>query len=113
MTRPEQYRMFNKMVCCILDYADIVDIPIRIGTVHRTYEECKRNVEKGTGILNSRHRYSLAIDIWIIDSTGKKIIWADKRYGELGTHWRLLGGEWGGEWPNPDLYHFQLRERVA
>ena len=102
------------MVSLLLGFAELKSIDIRIGEVHRPYFVAKKYAQEGKGILNSKHRYSLAADIWLTDPTGKKIIWDKSHYlyRELGEFWEAIGGTWGGSWKKPDVYHFELRGRI-
>jgi len=95
------------------EYAELMNIPLRHATAHRTIEECQRLVKEGTGILNSKHRWSLAHDYWIITSSGKDIEWKCTGYAILGRFWKFLGGRWGGDWKKKDIFHFELAERPA
>lgn len=84
MNRKQQYREFIYMVYSLLREAYLYDIPIRLGEAHRTKYQAIENIRKGVSkTLNSRHRWSLAIDLWIIKpykgQPGKGIVWWDKK----------------------------------
>ena len=122
--RKEQYKHFNKMVILLLQYAEFQNITIRLGEAHRTLYQAKSNLKWGTSkTLYSKHRYSLAIDIWITKPykgrPGKDIEWSHQRYIVLGKFWKYLGGTWGGlkEYGGDfnslnDPYHFEVKGRV-
>jgi hypothetical protein len=102
------------MVRMLLEFADFQGIPIRLGEAHRPYFVAKKYSKEGKGILNSKHRWSLAIDIWIIDDTGKKIIWKDVRYAVLADYWQnTLKGKAGFYFSRCDAYHFEFPEKPA
>jgi len=114
MNRFDQYAKFLDMVSHLILHAQSHDIPIRLGEAHRPKFVAEKYVKEGTGILNSKHRWSLAIDIWIIDAkTGKEILWKDPRYDILGKFWESLTGIWGGHFERYDPYHFECGEKPA
>jgi len=113
MTRPEQYKLFNKMVCAVLNYCSIKNIPVRLGEAHRPYFVAQKYSQENKGILRSKHRWSLALDLWITDDTGKKILWQDPRYFHIGQFWKEIGGIWGGDFKRIDEYHFEFQEKPA
>jgi len=96
MNRRSQLDEFNQMVELLLGYADLKKIRWRYGEAHRPGFVAEKYAKLGTGIKNSKHRYSLAIDIWITDQSGKKIVWNHKPYIPLGLFWKSIGGRWGG-----------------
>lgn len=113
MKRLEQYSKFNQMVELLFGYARLAGIPIRYGEAHRPYFVAEKYAKEGKGIIKSKHRWSLAVDIWITDSEiGNKILWKDDRYKTLGDFWKFIGGKWGGNFKKPyDPYHFEFPER--
>jgi hypothetical protein len=112
MTRQEQYADFIDMQCKLYAYAKAQGIPIRQGEAQRPQWVAAEYAKEGTGTLDSKHIYSLAIDLWIIN--GKQIIWVDKRYALLGTFWKSLGGIWGGDFKKrSDPYHFEYAQAPA
>ena len=113
MDRYGQYRKFNKMVAMLLQYCEFRDIPIRMGEVHRPKFVAERYAQQGKGIINSKHRYSLAVDIWIASgTTGKRIDYKDVRYDVIADFWRYLGGEAGYYWKRKDRYHLEIKGPV-
>jgi len=96
LNRREQLNEFNKMTQILLSFADLKKIPWRYAEAHRPYFVAERYHQMGIGILNSKHRYSLALDLWV-DPTGKNpILKNHKPYIPLGLFWKHLGGRWGG-----------------
>lgn len=129
MNRAEQYRKFRKM-CQLLElYAEMVGLPIRDGEAHRPPEMCEIYARRGTGIVRSKHRYSLARDYWLYGNSGREILWATTpetkaKYLLLGQFWEFLGGKWGGRFKSRrvgrgkrrggyDPYHYEYAERPA
>ena len=118
MNRYDQYTKFIFMLIRLLLFAYRKRIPIRGGSWNRGLEECRRNVEKGTGILNSKHRYSLAVDLWIAAGpNGRQITWTRRgdtsetidQFRAMGEYWEKLGGVWGGRFERFDPYHFEIK----
>lgn len=111
-TRTEQYLYFNLMVSKLLAYGVERNIPFRLGPAHRTQDEANALAKAGKGIKNSKHIYSLAIDLWITD--GVKILWESPHYKTLGEYWVEMGGVHGSSFKQyKDIYHFELAEKPA
>ena len=118
MTRREQLDRFLLCQELLFGYARLQGIPIRQGDAYRTPAQAAANAAAGTGIANSEHRYSLAIDIWI-DPTGRDPIYSPKQlllhpevvaqYYDLGRFWELLGETWGGRFQRKDFCHFEIK----
>ena len=113
VSRTNQYERFLLMLCQLFLYSIRNKIPIRQGEAHRPFFVAQKYVVDGTGILNSKHRYSLAQDIWITDAGGKKILWKHPDYKKLGLYWESMGGTWGGRFKRKDVYHFEYGENPA
>lgn len=118
MTRYDQNAWFIAAFVKLLQYTMDHNIPVRGGEWHRpgllakAYSMGVDFVYKGVrffwpkvGVEQSDHIYSLAVDIWITDSTGKDILWEDARYQILGSQWVGLGGYWSEK----DPYHFEIK----
>lgn len=117
-TRRDQYWEFRAMIHLLEQYAALLRIPLRDGECHRPADQCERMAKAGKGIVDSKHRYSLAKDEWIISGrTGKDIEWAvtaeiQAKYLLLGTFWEFIGGIWGGHFKKRyDPYHFESKEK--
>lgn len=118
MTRREQLDRFILCQGMLFDYARLRGIPTRQGDAFRTQAQAEANAAAGTGIANSEHRYSLAVDIWI-DPTGKDPIYTPAQlsahpevvaqYLDLGRFWEFLGETWGGRFARQDLCHFEIK----
>ena len=114
MTRPKQYKKFLSMVEKLLTFAIINGYAIRLGEAHRPKFVAERYSKQGKGIIRSKHRWSLAIDIWVYDKkTGKRILWKSPVYEKLGLFWEHMGGTWGGRWKRKDNPHFEYPEKPA
>ena len=126
MTRSDQNIKFLRSLIALLNFAIEQGIPIRGGEwqrpdlLTRIYSTGIDIVNRGlklfspvVGIQASKHIPSLAVDLWITDDTGKKILWADPRYEALGRFWESLGGTWGGRFKKPDIYHMEIKEPVC
>lgn len=112
--RASQYRKFNHMVADLLLFADRTGIPIKGGEWYRTQAAAAVNAASGVGSINSKHIYSLAIDLVITTPDGLGIVMLnDPRYRQLGDFWESQGGRWGGNFKTSaysDIYHFELNE---
>ena len=114
MTRAEQYVKFLSMVIELLKFCRNNEVPVRLGEAHRPAFVAEKYAAEGIGIIKSKHRYSLAIDIWIYCKGGMDIDWKDPRYEIMGKFWEGMGGTWGGNFKKlRDLYHFELADKVA
>lgn len=116
MKRSEQYLWFNASLSSLLHWLVNERIPFRLGEAHRTAERAEQLAKEGKGIVNSKHVYSLAVDIWITDPSGLSILWKDQRYEKAGQYWKALGGVWGGDFKGKtagDIYHFEISEKVS
>jgi hypothetical protein len=122
MTRREQLDRFLLCQELLFGYARLKGIPIRQGDAYRTPAQAAANAAAGTGIANSEHTRSLAVDIWI-DPTGKDPIYtpmqlkahpeAMAQYHDLGKFWEALGETWGGRFTRQDLCHFEIEGSPA
>ncbi len=69
----------------------------------RTVQQAKANTAKGTGIVQSMHRWGCAADF-----ADRETRWDDpKFFVALGEEALKLGLWWGGEWRKPDRPHVQ------
>jgi len=66
MNRREQYKKFQHMTVQLLLFCEYWEIPVRDGEAHRPRMVAEDYQRRGVGILNSKHRKSLAKDWWII-----------------------------------------------
>jgi hypothetical protein len=110
-TRQDQYDEFNFMVARLLTFALDQRIPIRIAEAHRPAFVAEKYAKEGLGIIDSKHRYSLAVDIWVTSKTGLDIDYRSPEYETLGSYWKDLGGTWGGSWKRRDSVHFEYAEK--
>lgn len=111
-TRQDQYADFNFAVARLLMFAIDQHISIRFGEAYRNAEQAAIYAKAGTGTLDSRHRYSLAVDLWITEKNGLGIAWKHPDYSTLGRFWKELGHIWGGDFKKyNDVYHFEYKEK--
>jgi hypothetical protein len=126
INRADQYAWLADAVTKTLVFCKANAIPIRFGEANRPSILAKiystginlwnRGVQlvwPKVGIADSKHLYSLAIDIWIYDPAHpKEILWSDPRYALIGKFWESLGGTWGGRFTKPDIYHCEVAGSV-
>lgn len=93
-------------------YAKMFDIKFIVTDFHRTVDRQQKLYAAGKsqcdGINNkSKHQSWLAEDICIVKDGG--LVWnRTDAYELLGTHWKKLGGIWGGDFDfADDIYHFE------
>lgn len=117
MTRKIQVELFNRMLSKMLDYIVNQGLPVRMGELHRPKFVAEHYVKLKTGILNSLHRKSLAIDIWV-SYKGYDVAWEDSGiYEKLAIFWESMGGKAGRFfYPNKpieknDIYHFEFNAK--
>lgn len=118
---------FTHHMAILLIYARSHDIPVIADWVKRDYKTQQRLVKEGKSkTLNSMHLRGKAIDLYITNSEGTKLLLPKrdpedevyKKYKFLGDKWEDFGEEftWGGNFDeddNPktgffDPFHFQV-----
>ena len=117
-TRRDQYMEFQRCLSKLLLYAWARDIIVKGNEWWRTFQQAAENARRKTGIKNSKHCYSLAVDMYIVGKTGKEVLWGvDKReyalYKILGDYWKGLGMVWGDDIRKWDVYHFEYCNKPA
>ncbi len=118
-TRREQYADYMHCLAKLFMYAWARDIIIKGSNWWRSFEQAAENAKRGVGIKNSKHCYSLAVDLYIVGKSGKEVLFGkDSRefalYKILGDYWKSLGMIWGGDFENRnDIYHFEYCEKPA
>ena len=112
LNRAAQYKKFNKMVAELLLFCDRSLISIKILECWRSPQAAALNAINKVGVVNSKHIYSLAIDMAITIPSGLALADVkDERYKKLGEFWESIGGKWGGRFSQySDIYHFELNE---
>jgi len=112
-TRLQKIRIFNIQVLRTLVHLTRKKITWRFGEAHRTKAQALKNAKKGVGIKNSKHIYSLGVDIWITNR-GWDIVWDanDPRYKVMGEYAEKVGLRWGSRWKRKDPYHLEYKGRV-
>lgn len=120
-TRKRKIAEFNEMLVRLMAYCIRTGIPFRGGEWHRPKFVCEEYVRRGTGILNSKHRYSLGIDLWVSPKGWDLVYWPKSQrnipnqyqamYRRMGEYWTKMGGIWGGNFKNRwDCYHYEHPE---
>jgi hypothetical protein len=110
-TRTAQYRRFMDMVILLLLKARESGLLLRLGEAHRPAMLCEIYAKHGIGIVGSKHRYSLSLDLWIVGGAkGQVILWESPHYKAMGKYWESIGGIWGGRFKRKDEYHFEFQE---
>ena len=75
----------------------------------RGYEITLGDALATTGhIPDSFHYKKLAIDLNLFKDG--KYLTETEDHAELGAFWKLLGGSWGGDFPDPDGNHYSWGE---
>ena len=120
MTRKEQYQWFCKSLANLLNYCALNNMVVKGMEWYRTPERAAQLSKEGTGIKNSKHCFSLAVDLYLVTESGKDIIWGKKgtagaeKYKLLGIYWESMGGIWGGNFSSLyDPYHFEVNGKPA
>jgi len=108
MTLGEKQEKFTVMLTQLLVWCEYHGYKIRLGEVWRTSEQAAWNAAHGLGIKGSLHTLKLAVDFaYVRDAAGKPLL-TKANWQPLGDEWKLLGGSWGGDFKNRDVYHFSL-----
>ena len=115
-----QRNKFIENLKSLLNYARSRGYDVQLGEVFRTYWEAVEYVRLKLGILNSKHRYGIAADVWVLDENGNPVFdfkdgdrW-DLIYRDLADYWsKTLGQTAGYYYKSPDKYHFELKENPA
>jgi hypothetical protein len=95
----------------LIAYGNSLGYEFSYGQALRTPEEAKRNAAKGSGIANSLHLSSLAVDLNLfIDGVYQPSTDAHKLLGE---YWESLSTpnfphHWGGRFKRPDGNHYSI-----
>ena len=82
---------------------------VKYGEALRSKEQAIWNATKaGTGIVNSLHTKSLAVDLPLFIDGEYQI--HSEAYKPLGDYWKSLDPDccWGGDFSRPDGIHFSL-----
>jgi len=108
----EKQELFAESHCKLLSHAFGLGLRVRQRELQRTPEMAALYVERGVGVANSTHIYSLAIDLYLTrDGT---LMWRGPDYDALGAYWKSLSVPganhcWGGDFSKPyDPYHFSI-----
>lgn len=111
MTLNERQFQFMEMLPLLLLWLKEHGYGVAGAELYRTPEQALLNERNGTGIRNSLHCVSLAIDLRLFqkDQNGRwKYLSQTEDYLEAGEYWESLGGSWGGRFTRKDGCHFSL-----
>lgn len=115
--RRDQYAKFLRALSKLFAYALARDIVFKGHEWWRSFEKAAEYAAKGVGSKNSMHCYSLALDIYIVNKTGKGVLLGKtpketEPYRILGEYWeKTLGMVWGPTVRPGDIFHFQYKGR--
>ena len=116
MTTGEKQEMFARSHQKLLEYAHSLSYGVRQRELQRTPEMAALYVKRGTGVANSTHIDSLAIDMYL--TVGGTLQWSGECYDKLGVFWKGLSEDaghehaWGGDFGSPyDPYHFSIEHK--
>lgn len=84
----EKQELFARLLPLLLLHARHLGYEVRLKELYRTKEQALLNAKNGTGIANSLHCQSLAIDL-VLFRDGKPC-WNSGEYNELGEFWESL-----------------------
>lgn len=93
---------FTLMIADLIYYAYANGYKLTFGEAYRTKEQAALNAKKGTGIKNSLHTQSLAVDFNLFKD-GKYLNHTDG-HRILGEYWESIGGSWGGRFGDGNHY---------
>ncbi len=97
----ERQAKFTKMIALLIQYADLLGYSF-------TFGDAFSKVSFGVHSLKSFHYKRLAIDLNLfINGVYQTSTEAHKKLGE---YWKLIGGTWGGDFPNKDGNHYSYGE---
>ena len=103
MKLSERQIKFTKMIALLVQYADFIGYDL-------TYGDAYSKKEFGVHSPYSKHYRRLAVDFNLrINGVYQKTTEAHR---PLGTFWEMLGGTWGGNFPNgknDDGNHYEYR----
>jgi hypothetical protein len=92
----------------LLNMAHKMGWEVRMKELYRTPEQALANEKSGSGIANSLHCKSLAIDLVLFKNSIP--VWTSEDYRDLGIYWESLHElcSWGGRFN--DGGHFSVRD---
>lgn len=97
---------FFRMTAIFFPWLITSGYEVTYGEVQRSKAQAAMNAAAGTGISNSLHLISLAVDLNLFKDG--KFLTTKEEYQHAGEYWEDLGGSWGGRFKNVDADHFSL-----
>jgi hypothetical protein len=117
LPRLAQKLKFQDKLGSLMTYGKFKGYNIRLAEVFRPGWVAVQYAKEKLGIVNSKHRYGIAADVWLLDDNGNEIFDikpGDKNdliFADLANYWEnTLMEEAGYKWKKRDTFHFQLRE---
>lgn len=106
LTLRKKQSLFVQMIADLVRFAYSNGYELTYGQVLRDKATALANAKMGTGIANSNHLVSLAVDFNLF----KNGVWlqTSEAHKPLGEYWESLGGSWGGRFKKPDGNHYSL-----
>jgi hypothetical protein len=106
LTLGQKQEIFAGFLPQLITRAYELGFRVRLKELYRPPEMAEIYAKRGTGIANSLHCDSLAIDL-VLFRNGRPL-WATERYRDLGEYWESLHdlNRWGGSFG--DGGHFSL-----
>lgn len=108
MTLGEKQRLFTRLVAQLIHYAYASGFELTFGEVLRRPAVAVANAAAGTGIANSLHRLSLAVDFNLFKSG--VYLTDSETHRSLGDYWKTLDPlcRWGGDFASKDGNHYSI-----
>lgn len=109
MTLIEMQILFTKLVGRFLVWCDQQGLSVVLKEAYRPPETAVLYARRGTGIINSLHCDSLAVDVELYQNGSPVDSLAE--YQPLGAQWKSqhVLARWGGDFVHrKDAYHFSL-----
>lgn len=110
----QKQQMLTVLMARLILFAKTRGYDTVFGQAKRTQAEANANAKSGSGISNSLHLLSLAVDLLLFKD--EKYLTNSDDYKFLGDFWKLLDPDcrWGGDFkdakghPKPDGNHFSV-----
>lgn len=101
--------IFSQNVAKLIEYIYSKGYRCTMGEAFRTKEQALYYAQHGLGIVHSQHCERLAIDLNLVDPSGK-FLWDEKDYEPFGKYWESLNpsNHSGAFWHRVDADHFEM-----
>jgi len=107
----QKQAIFAQNIAFLLRYIHDQGYFVTFGEAFRTQEQAKIYAHEGKGIVDSLHCKRLALDINLLNETGKYLIEYED-YKKFGDYWVTLheNNRWGGSFKRVDSNHFEMQD---